>query len=109
LLNLNYRDILEPEVVGFVDSQKEGKYVLNYIATDQAGNVATQRQVVLVQKKGTHSFSKREHTNQREEREEHSPLPVTMENQNVSDIVMTDEMILENEYLKELIASDFYE
>jgi len=104
-----YGNILEPEVVGFVDSQKEGKYVLNYIATDQAGNVTTQRQVVIVQKEGTHNFSERENSNQRKEREEHSPLPVTMENQNVSDIVMTDEMILENEYLKELIASDFYE
>jgi len=112
-----YGNILEPEVVGYVDSKKEGKYVLNYIVTDQAGNVATQRQVVLVKNVKNQNFQdSKNFENTIEtfdenaieiEGEELSPPSPQMDNENVSEVIMTDEMILENEYLQELISSDF--
>ena len=105
-----YGNILETETVGYVDGKKEGKYVLNYIATDQAGNVATQRQVVIVKNITSNDFFETFTQNSIELNEEDfSSTPIIMDYQNVSEIVMTDEMILENEYLKELIASDFNE
>ena len=104
-----YGNILTTEVVGYVDSQKKGKYVLNYIATDQAGNVATQRQVIIVKNVNNKNFIEAFNRNTigTEEKEQLSSVPTIIKNQNVSEIIMTDEMILENEYLEELIATDF--
>jgi len=36
-------------------------------------------------------------------------LSKKINNENISEVIMTEEMILENEYLKELIATDFAE
>ncbi len=109
-----YGNNINVETVGYVDAYKVGRYYLHYIATDRAGNVTTENQLVIVQKElNSDSFLA---LNQKSNKIiQKSITPVSNMNkekkeeskENVSDFVMSDEMILENEYLQQLIANDF--
>ena len=105
-----YGNILKIERVGYVDTQKVGKYVLNYIAIDKAGNVAIKGEVIIVQNTETNASVKTSKEKYIEKQKKEIPTSSEkINNENVSEIIMTEEMILENEYIKELIATDFGE
>ena len=105
-----YGNILKTERVGYVDTQKVGKYVLNYIAIDKSGNVAIKGEVIIVQNIDTNTSLKTSKEKYVEKKKKEIPTSSEkINNENVSEVIMTEEMILENEYIKELIATDFGE
>ena len=105
-----YGNILKIERVGYVDTKKVGKYVLNYIAIDKAGNVAIKGEVIIVQNTDTNASVKTSKEKYVEKKKKDIPTSSKkINNENISEIIMTEEMILENEYIKELIATDFAE
>ena len=105
-----YGNKIKVETVGYVDAYKVGKYHLHYIATDRVGNVTTENQLVIVQKElNSNSLLALNKKFDEIIPKSITSLPKNKEEpkENISDFIMSDEMILENEYLQQLIANDF--
>ena len=116
-----YGTPIDIETIGSVDVNKAGEYPLHFIAIDKSNNVTIKTQLVIVQSDGiktniakltkkVHQLAK-ESTSALKDRDEKATDDQEEEypTENSSDFEMTNKMILENEYLQQLIANDFEE